>query len=209
MTPRLRAHDLVRVDEAALLAAHMPSWVRDAISAAPWVVVRRAAAPHGQVAAGVRGPQRSQRFGFLLSEQLSRDVRQPRDLAHQVSDDGDHAPALVALSAIATAFDASGSPWGPGGSVGFELATGQRTVTPASDLDLIVRWEPSAPLDRLALAPLIEACRSACARVDCQVDIGGRGFALQELASGAPRVLARTLAGPELVDSPVGDAIRS
>jgi Phosphoribosyl-dephospho-CoA transferase MdcG len=28
--------------------------------------------------------------------------------------------------------------WGPGGSVGFELATGKRTTIPRSDLDIVV-----------------------------------------------------------------------
>ena len=47
-------------------------------------------------------------------------------------------PALRALSLLTQRWKALDSAWGPGGSVGFELATGRHVVTPQSDLDVVI-----------------------------------------------------------------------
>ena len=59
-----------------------PPWVRRGLGAAPWVVVRRAAAPTGQVAVGVRGANRSERYGTEVDLDDVREVVAPEDLAH-------------------------------------------------------------------------------------------------------------------------------
>ena len=52
-----RPHDLVRLaDPDEILTGTEPAWVGAALAAAPWAVIRRAPAPAGHLAAGVRGP---------------------------------------------------------------------------------------------------------------------------------------------------------
>jgi hypothetical protein len=43
-----------------------PPWVMPALRHTPWVVVRRAPAPHGKLAVGVRGAAREQRWGGFI-----------------------------------------------------------------------------------------------------------------------------------------------
>jgi phosphoribosyl-dephospho-CoA transferase len=63
-----RVHDLLLLRSGRVHPACMtePSWVQMAMKRSPWVVVRRVNAPHGKVAVGVRGTDRSQRWGGLL-----------------------------------------------------------------------------------------------------------------------------------------------
>lgn len=63
-----RVHDLLllragRVHPACIAE---PTWVQMAMKRSPWVVVRRGNALAGKVAIGVRGTDRSQRWGGLV-----------------------------------------------------------------------------------------------------------------------------------------------
>ena len=76
----LQVHDLLRIDPDCLTAGCVsePSWVRESLIFCPWVVVRRAQAPVGQIAVGVRGTTRSERWGgFCENSVLSKIVRPP------------------------------------------------------------------------------------------------------------------------------------
>ncbi|TGD84602.1 hypothetical protein BayCH28_24675 [Mycolicibacterium sp. CH28] len=90
-------------------------------------------------------------------------------------------------------------PWGPTGSVGFELATGIPTATDASDLDVIVRVRhvDSSTLQRLCA--IHDRLAQQAVRVDCQVDTQAGAIALGELVSAGTEVLVRTPAGPRLL----------
>ena len=109
-------------------------------------------------------------------------------------------PAARALRAAAPLLDEAGLPWGPTGSVGFELASGLRTVSPTSDLDLLLR-STRLPA-RATLMRLHVELRRLPARVDCQVETDDGAIALGELLSGAPDVLVRTPTGPRLTPAP-------
>jgi phosphoribosyl-dephospho-CoA transferase len=98
--------------------------------------------------------------------------------------------------------------WGPGGSVGFEIATGMPTATPSSDLDLILRQEcrleprpgvPGAPATDL-LAALTTA--AAPARIDVLLETPMGGVSLADLAALPTRVLVRTPSGPRISVDP-------
>jgi phosphoribosyl-dephospho-CoA transferase len=95
--------------------------------------------------------------------------------------------------------DDTGLPWGPTGSVGFELATAIPTATPQSDLDLLVRVPSGVSATLTLLAALHRQFRSLAARVDCQVETPSGAVALAELVDGASDVMVRTAAGPRLV----------
>ena len=95
-----------------------------------------------------------------------------------------------------------GYPWGPGGSVGFEIATGAATATASSDLDLILRQdrplEPNQATD--LLAALAQA--AAPARIDVLLETPLGGVALADLAAMQAEVLVRTPCGPRLLVDP-------
>jgi phosphoribosyl-dephospho-CoA transferase len=107
-------------------------------------------------------------------------------------------PAMQALVELRPLLGGSGLRWGPTGSVGFELATGEPTATPDSDLDLLVRM--CGGVGALpALTRLRHELGSLTARVDCQVETRSGAVALVELVDGQAEVMLRTSDGPRLV----------
>jgi phosphoribosyl-dephospho-CoA transferase len=127
----------------------------------------------------------------MISEILS-----PPDLVERVDRLPD-LPVTDAFRKAAAILSPSGLAWGPGGSVGFTLATGVSMVTASSDLDLVLTLDDVPPL--AMLADLREAFRELPARVDCQLDLPIGGVALDELLGPADRVLVRTADGPSLI----------
>ena len=199
-----RPHDLLRLAQPLdAVPEDAPPWVATALRAAPWVVVRRAAASEGQVAVGVRGTARAQRFAMQIPETAVTEVLSPEALAMRAATMRPALPAARALRAAAALLDEAGLPWGPTGSVGFELASGVRTVRASSDLDLLVR--PTRLPARATLKRLHVALRRLPARVDCQIEIDDGAIALGELLSGAREVLVRTPTGPRLISAPWSD----
>ena len=192
-----RPHDLLRLSSAAVLPAAAPSWAVHALSVASWVVVRRGPAPDGLIAVGVRGSSRSERHGTHVRIGDVREVVAPEDLA-RVRPVGD-LPALRTLSHIRSMLDGTGLAWGPTGSVGFQLATGQPTVTPASDLDLVIRVPHGVAESFPVLTRLHHRLRSLPTRVDCQIETISGAVALAELVGDQPEVMVRTGEGPRLV----------
>jgi len=201
-------HDLIRLREPIALAvnAPVPSWVERALRRIPWVVVRRGAVREGMIPVGVRGRARSQRFAAFLAVSEVAGRLSPEDLAaspHVIEQERkDAVPALAALARVVTVLACRGQRWGPGGSVGFEVATGVPTATASSDLDLILRqdWRlgPDEAVDlRAALA---EA--AAPARVDVLLETPGGGVSLADLAARPEQVLVRTPEGPLLTADP-------
>ncbi len=196
----LRPHELLRLSAQAanLLPADAPAWAHDVLRTIPWVVVRRAAAPSGAVAVGMRGSDRSQRYGWFAECSDIRETVTPEDLVFTDPRSCRDVPAIRALCAVRAILRDAGVAWGPTGSVGFELATGIPTATDESDLDLVVR----APclgggiLDRLAA--LSQQLGQLEARIDCQVDTPTGAVALVELVSDSREVLVKTAAGPRL-----------
>jgi phosphoribosyl-dephospho-CoA transferase len=201
-------HDLVRLREPISLAedALQPSWVELELRRIPWVVIRRGYVRDGMVPVGVRGLTRSQRFasGVALAEIAER--LSPEDLT--VSDFGigqkrkNSVPALAALDRIAGLLTHCDYRWGPGGSVGFEIATGVATATATSDLDLILRQDSRLePCDATALLDAL-AKAAAPARIDVILETPLGGVSLAEFAAKPGKVLVRTPCGPRLSTDP-------
>jgi phosphoribosyl-dephospho-CoA transferase len=198
----VKPHDLLRLAPAAIAApafADAPEWVARSLRRAQYVVVRRAPRLNGAMAVGVRGQARHERFGTWLDEAYVDQVVSPEELR----DAGRSAlPAFELLRKVAPLCD--GYAWGPTGSVGFELASGVATVTPASDLDLMIR--APEPMERAQAAALhialVDAASSMKMRIDIQVETRDAAFALAEFAGSAPRVMLRCADGPKLVANP-------
>jgi phosphoribosyl-dephospho-CoA transferase len=182
-----------------VLPPDAPPWVTCALGATPWVVVRRAPAPMGRIAVGVRGRSRSERYATAVHTDDVCEVVGPEDLAHVLPRAGRELAAMCALHTVRGVLDDSGLPWGPTGSIGFELATGICTATTESDLDLVVRVGPDSPETLTLLAALNHEFRSLTVRVDCQIETPAGAVALAELAGGQSDIMLRTAAGPRLV----------
>jgi phosphoribosyl-dephospho-CoA transferase len=161
-----RPHDLVRLaDPEEILTGTEPAWVGCALAAVPWAVIRRAPAPAGHLAVGVRGPARHQRHAMLIPAGVAAGIARPEDLRPAAGVIGPETPALAALRECCPIFDGLGRPWGPTGSAGFELATGRPATTQASDLDLLIRL---GTLSGFACAAELAGQLSRLpARVDC------------------------------------------
>ncbi len=201
-------HDLIRLREPIALSvgAPVPAWVAPALNRAPWVVVRRGHVRDGMVPVGVRGLARQQRFATVLAVAEIVDRLSPEELTHsRYAIDRkreDAAPALAALARVAPLLLSRGHRWGPGGSVGFEIATGVAMATSASDLDLIL-WQHH----RLGLEETIDlraalAEAAAPAQIDVLLETPSGGVSLADLAATPARVLVRTPDGPRLRDDP-------
>lgn len=191
----MNAHDLLW--GPLILPGDAPQWVLDAGKGgrAP-VVVRRAPAPGGMVAVGVRGQAREQRYAAMMHTAGVQQRVTPEQLARCAA--GDHWPALRALAWLQPRLQ--GWHWGVAGSAGFELASGLPALHQDSDLDLIVRV--ARPLGRdqaRELLGLIDRCEC---RVDVQLQTPLGGVALSEWAGPARKVLLKTERTALLVEDP-------
>jgi phosphoribosyl-dephospho-CoA transferase len=110
-------------------------------------------------------------------------------------------PALAALVWLEEQLDKSELDWGPVGSVGFELATGQQVTTATSDLDLAL-FAP-ARFTRDTARDLWSFMSTAPAKVDVRVETPHCGFSLAEYGrTGTEQVLVRLPAGRKLAEDP-------
>jgi phosphoribosyl-dephospho-CoA transferase len=198
----LQVHDLLHIDPDSLLGITAPSWVNRALSSCPWVVVRRVRAPAGEIAVGVRGDTRSQRWGGFLSKDLIGKVVRPADLLLvEQSSTLRVTPAIKVLQQVIDRWRDLTLPWGPTGSVGFELATGSQVTSEASDLDIAIRAPTRITVERArALWQRVVGLQT---RVDIRVETPQCGFSLQEYAcTSSTRILLHYPDGERLSGDP-------
>ncbi|WP_439850093.1 malonate decarboxylase holo-ACP synthase [Pseudomonas syringae] len=193
-------HDLLWGMPLSALPDDAPKWAVEAVLAGQPVVVRRQVMPAGQVAVGLRGRGREQRYGagMLLADVYRRVT--PEQLLDCPPDNSRDWPALRALRQIRPVMDALELVWGVGGSAGFELASGFPALHQDSDLDLILRTPE--PFSRRCAAELVEALETSVCRVDVQLQLDQGAVALREWARPTGRVLLKTASGARLVTDP-------
>lgn len=181
----LLAHDLLW---GMPVPAEAPDWVREVLGHNPPVVVRRAALAADQVAVGIRGPRREQRYAASMPRAAITRRVSPEQL---IDVQGTHDwPALQALAQLRPVLQASGLVWGVAGSAGYELASGIAALHEGSDLDLIIRTP--VPVSRQWAADLVAALNNTLCRVDVQLQLPAGGLALREWAGSAKQVLLKT-----------------
>ena len=188
-----QVHDLLLLRQGLLSAAceAQPPWVTSRHPAHQWVVVRRSAAPDGQVAIGVRGSSRQQRWGGYadLADVIER-LRPSQLSSDRLRGSRLMLPALAALTWLKVRLNHLEHEWGPVGSVGFELATGQPVVTATSDLDIAL-FAPTR-FTRETARSLWNLIRKAPSKIDVRVETSVCGFSLEEYArEGEETVLIR------------------
>jgi phosphoribosyl-dephospho-CoA transferase len=105
------------------------------------------------------------------------------------SKDVERTAALRALQEMPKRWADLTLPWGPAGSVGFELASGRTVTTEASDLDLVIRARQRIGIEEGRV--LLDRTFGLEAKVDVRVETPVCGFALEEyvLASSAKILL--------------------
>ena len=182
------AHDLLWGMTPEQLPADAPGWVVESISAGQPVVVRRAITAPDQIAVGVRGRLREQRYATSMAiTAISRRVM-PEDLCHVAP--ARDLPALRALAHLRPLLDTCGWVWGVSGSAGFELASGFAALHERSDLDLILRTVQ--PLSRSQAQVLMMLIGTAECLVDMQLQTPNGAVALREWAGPSQRVLLKS-----------------
>lgn len=192
------AHDLLWGMTPSHLAPDVPAWVRQVLITGQPVVVRRAMVASGQIAVGVRGASRDQRFAAVVPASVVVRCVRPEQLVESVPL-GDQ-PALCALALLKPALDGLGLCWGVTGSVGYQLATGLAVIHPESDLDLLLRTPTE--LSRPAARELLGLLESSPCRVDLQLETPSGAIALREWAGDSTRVLLKCPTGARLLDNP-------
>jgi phosphoribosyl-dephospho-CoA transferase len=193
-------HDLLWGLPARALPDDAPHWAAEALSLGQPVVVRRALVAADQIAVGVRGPLREQRYATLMSRaDIQRQVS-PEQLIEVGCQRSLDWPALKALQQIRSVMDDLGLVWGISGSAGFELASRCAALHADSDLDLILRTP--VLFDRARAAQLVKDLQRVACQIDVQLQTPGGGLALREWATSARSVLLKTDQAPRLIDDP-------
>jgi phosphoribosyl-dephospho-CoA transferase len=199
-----RVHDLLLLRVGRVHPACMaePTWVEMVIRRSPWVVVRRVNASVGKIAVGVRGSDRNQRWGGLVEMADVALIKRPLQLRISLAHDSRKTvPALKALALVEKELAEIDLSWGPVGSVGFELATGDRVTTETSDLDLALF--ASQRITRPIARDLWDTLSSLPAKVDVRVETPCCGFSLEEYAlRRSTKIMIRTPDGRHLVEDP-------
>ncbi len=196
----MRVHDLLRLKEGAKLAdVEAPAWATEMLAIVPFVVVRREAKRGNRVPVGVRGTTRAQRYAATLHTDDVDAIITPEALAGAAAwrtSPRNALPAFAALDPVAAMAMEFDLVWGPGGSVGFELASGVPAVHEDSDLDVILR--PTTRHSRDDLAGFARATEGLHARVDILLESAQGAVALREWLLSPDRVMIKTGSGPKL-----------
>jgi phosphoribosyl-dephospho-CoA transferase len=201
MPPRI--HDLLEIDAERYLQAQssVPAWVAVSLRQTPFVVVRRGPVSDQEIPIGVRGGHRNERWAGGCPPSLVNEILTPQTLLGRALSRAAAIPALRTLSLLAERWKSLDSVWGPGGSVGFELATGRHVVTPQSDLDIVIYAHARMTVNEARL--LRDCTQGLPAPVDIRVETSICGFSLMEYASRGPApILLRTASGAVLGTDP-------
>jgi phosphoribosyl-dephospho-CoA transferase len=197
----VRTHDLLEIDPERFLSLHasVPEWAAEVLQRVPFLVVRRGLVSGQAIPVGVRGTERNQRWAAECSPALVKSITTPPQLLKRSVPmfRADSVPAFGSLLLLKDRWTDFDRPWGPGGSIGFELATGSRVAKPESDLDIVIYADEHITTDEAkSLCALASGLPAA---VDIRVETRTCGFSLKEYASrGLAPILLRTPCGVKL-----------
>jgi phosphoribosyl-dephospho-CoA transferase len=210
----IRPHYLVKIDTAAISFGNrsfnesVPASVRRELEETNFVVVRRGVITESWVPIGIRGPQRFQRWAGWYPRYAIQEIVKPMDLLTRVNtvNDQNTTPARRALRSLMNAWQSLIYPWGPAGSLGFEVATGKQTTTMQSDLDVVIYADE--PLPRRDAQRLLTSANDLEVSVDIRIETPMCGFSLTEYATSPTKtILLRTVAGPILGTDPWDESL--
>ena len=111
-------------------------------------------------------------------------------------------PALRSLSLLSKRWAGLDRPWGPGGSIGFELATGRHVARAESDLDIVIYADKPMGVDEARRLRDMTS-NGFPTVVDVRVETPVCGFSLTEYATRGPSpILLRMASGVVLGTDP-------
>jgi phosphoribosyl-dephospho-CoA transferase len=201
-----QTHDLLELESPKSIhdLDGAPAWVYKSLSACPYVVVRRKPKTENGIAIGVRGESRDQRWPGFVNPDRVKTIVSPSELRAGTTIKPERLeaiPALRHLLALKKKWCSLNLKWGPGGSVGFELASAYPAATILSDLDIIL-FAPT-PFDHDYASYLLSSVREIAACIDVLVETPECGFSLAEYADsqGHP-LLLRCLDKPRMAVDP-------
>ena len=194
----IQAHDLLWGMSPHMLPDNVPDWAIQVLFEQKPVVVRRAITKIHMVAVGIRGEQRNQRFATEMPTQaIVKRVSPESLLAKNLA----FFPHLQhKLQRIYTTMQSFDLPWGYTGSVGYELATGLKTVNQNSDVDLLIRTEQFISKSEAQI--ILTALEDLGINIDVQLQTPLGGVALKEWARTAGEVLLKQNNKAVLVKNP-------
>jgi phosphoribosyl-dephospho-CoA transferase len=199
-----RVHDLLLLRSRSITPSdpEQPVWPTSALGPDPWVVVRRGTPPVGTIAVGVRGTLRHERWGGYVNPAEVAVRKGPEQLRSRLGFASRRfLPAFQALAFLEDRLNGIDFEWGPGGSAGFELASGMPAVKGQSDLDLVF-FAPER-FDRTKALHLWKLVSASPGKVDALVETPFSGFSLAEYATGrSEKFLIRTQHGRLLGQDP-------
>ncbi len=205
----VQTHDLLHInpecllDEAISRGDVVPGWAEGHLRAVPFAVVRRGLISETCLPIGVRGSERNQRWATSCSPHAVLSFIAPSQLLGRtlMRSRVDAVPALQSLEFLQVRWVDFDCPWGPGGSIGFELATGRIVATAGSDLDIVIRAAKPITLEKATF--LCTQATDLPAIVDIRVETRVCGFSLKEYArEDRQEILLRTPNGPVLGTDP-------
>jgi phosphoribosyl-dephospho-CoA transferase len=201
----VRTHDLLEIDANQFIAAHAsaPQWVEESLRESPFVVVRRGLAIKWEIPVGIRGAVRNQRWASSCRRGIVKSVLTPSQLRGRAVpiSRADVMPAFRAFTILKYRWKDLDLPWGPGGSVGFEFATGRHAVKPESDLDIVLNAERHITAEEAK--SLCDRAVDLPAAVDIRAETPVCGFSLWEYAHAASSsIMLRTPTGHVLGNDP-------
>jgi phosphoribosyl-dephospho-CoA transferase len=201
----VRTHDLLEIDANQLIDARAsaPQWVEECLRRSPFVVVRRGRVTDQEIPVGVRGAGRNQRWATFYHPKFVRSILAPPQLLRRTVpiSRASVIPAFRALNVLKDRWTDLDLPWGPGGSVGFELGTGALVANEQSDLDIVIYADTRMTVDEAK--SLCAHTMELSAVADIRVETLVCGFSLQEFAcTSSPRILLRYAEGLRLGDDP-------
>ncbi len=197
-------HDLLLLRSRSITASDpgRPAWLTSSLGQDLWVVVRRGTPAEGSIAVGVRGSLRHERWGGYIDPADVVVRKGPEQLRSRLGlASRRFLPAFLALAFLEDRLNGIEFEWGPGGSAGFELASGKAAVKEQSDLDLIF-FAPER-FDRTKALHLWKLVSASPGKVDALVETPYSGFSLAEYAAGhSEKFLLRTHYGRLLGGDP-------
>jgi phosphoribosyl-dephospho-CoA transferase len=208
----VRTHDLLEIDANELISGHgsAPEWVEEVLRKSPFVVVRRGRATEQEIPVGLRGPERNQRWATFCHPKLVRSILTPPQLlaGNVPIARAEAIPALRAFNLLKDRWMHLGRPWGPGGSVGFEIATGNLVANEQSDLDIVIYADTRMTIDEAK--SLWAHTMDLSAVADIRVETLVAGFSLAEYArAGFTGILLRTPDGHVLGNDPWDEELKT
>ena len=193
-----QAHDLLWGLTEQYLPLDVPDWVSHVIQSGDPVVVRRAVCVSGMIPVGVRGRQKSQRYALMMPEQQIEKCIKPEQLCKLGVSQFPH--WAMQILHLQMQMNVLLLPWGYTGSMGFELATGRKTVTAQSDLDVLIRTPKD--LTKARALKIWQQLQLTGLPLDVQLQTPLGGVALKDWVRATGKVLLKRNQGAVLVNNP-------